>query len=72
MLVKDRVIPIHSSNSVFFNLFQFEEPLEKFLITYSTILSIFREPRKELAELLGSAGPRLKNTALVPLMKCLI
>jgi len=31
---------------------------------YSTIYSIFREPSKELAEPLGSAEPRLKNTDL--------
>jgi len=31
---------------------------------YSNIFSIFREPRKELAEPLGSAEPRLKNTVL--------
>jgi len=30
----------------------------------STIYSIFREPSKELAEPLGSAEPRLKNTGL--------
>ncbi len=31
---------------------------------YSTIYSIFREPRKKYAEPLGSAEPRLKNTAI--------
>ena len=30
----------------------------------STIYSVFREPSKELAEPLGSAEPRLKNTVL--------
>jgi len=30
----------------------------------STIYSVFGEPSKELAEPLGSAEPRLKNTAL--------
>jgi len=43
----------------------------KFLITwrnlnvpYSAIFSIFKEPRKKLTEPLGSAEPRMKNTAL--------
>jgi hypothetical protein len=30
----------------------------------STIYSVFREPSKELAEPLGSAEPRLKNTVV--------
>jgi len=45
---------------------------QKFLIIwrnlntpYGTIYSIFREPSKELAEPLGSAEPRLKNTAVL-------
>jgi hypothetical protein len=44
---------------------------QKFIIIWrnlnapnSTIYRIFREPSKELAEPLGSAEPRLKNTAL--------
>jgi len=38
---------------------------------YSTIYSIFREPSKELAEPLGSAEPRLKNTDLSSYCYCL-
>ncbi len=56
---------------MFFNLFQVAEPLKNFIIIwrnlnapYSTIYSIFSEPSKELAEPLGSAEPRLKNTAV--------
>ncbi len=60
------------SRAVFFNLFQFEEPVENFLsrtwrnlnVPFSTIFSLFTEPRKELVEPLGSAEPRLKNTGL--------
>jgi hypothetical protein len=33
-------------------------------VPYSNIYSIFREPRKELAEPLGSAALRVKNTAV--------
>jgi hypothetical protein len=40
--------------------FRFSEPKAP----YSTIYNIFREPSEELAEPLGSAEPRLKNTDL--------
>jgi len=61
---------IYLESSVF-QPFSIRRTSWKFLITlwnlnvpYSTIFSIFREPRKELAEPLGSAEPRLKNTDL--------
>jgi len=61
--------------SMYYSVFQpfsCRETSQKFLIIwrnlnapYSTICSIFREPSKELAEPLGSAEPRLKNTDVV-------
>jgi len=55
----------------FFQPFSSRGTSQKFLIIWrnlnapnSTIYSIFREPSKELAEPLGSAEPRLKNTGI--------
>ncbi len=55
----------------FVNLLLHRGTSQKFLIIwrnlnapFSNIYSIFRDPSKELAEPLGSAEPRLKNTGV--------
>ncbi len=61
------------TSAVLFNLFQVAEPLKHFWRNLDTKnsanLRILAEPCKELAEHVGSAEPRLKKTALVPLIK---
>ena len=70
----DTKVVSHCSISVFPNLLQLAEPLEWFLdvnlkVLNSNIHVIFRKPSKELAKPLGTAEPRLKNTAVVASFK---